>query len=139
MPMFERIVVAVDESETAERVLAAAQELAVLSGAEVWLLHVVGREVSKFAVSSQETTAEARAFVDAAVQKLASAGVAAHAEVAHAVYGYAAREIINLARAHDAGVIVMGSRGRGDLAGLLVGSTAHKVIHLSDRPVVVVR
>jgi len=139
MPMFERIVVAVDESETAERVLAATQELAILSRAEVWILHVVEREVSKFTVSSQETTAEARAFVEAAVQKLASAGVAAHGELAHAVYGYAAREIINLASERDAGVIVMGSRGRGDLAGLLVGSTAHKVIHLSDRPVVVVR
>jgi nucleotide-binding universal stress UspA family protein len=35
VPMFERIVVAVDESEVAERVLAAAQELATLAGAEV--------------------------------------------------------------------------------------------------------
>ena len=33
----------------------------------------------------------------------------------------------------------MGSRGRGDLARLLLGSTAHKVIHLADRPVLVVR
>jgi nucleotide-binding universal stress UspA family protein len=32
----------------------------------------------------------------------------------------------------------MSSRGRGDPAGLL-GSTAHKVIHLADRPVLVVR
>jgi nucleotide-binding universal stress UspA family protein len=38
-----------------------------------------------------------------------------------------------------AGVIVMGSRGRGDLAGLVLGSTAHKVIHLADLPVLVVR
>lgn len=75
----------------------------------------------------------------AANRQLASAGLAVHGEFGHAVYGYGAREIISLARAHDAGVIVMGSRGRGDLAGLLVGSTAHKVIHLSDRPVVVVR
>ena len=28
---------------------------------------------------------------------------------------------------------------RGDIAGLLPGSAAHKVIHLSDRPVLVVR
>jgi nucleotide-binding universal stress UspA family protein len=136
--MFEKIVVAVDESEVAERVLPAAQELATLSGGEVWVLNVAEREVSKFALSSPDT-ADARALVDAAVQKLASAGIAVHGEVAHAVYGYAAAEIISLARERDAGVIVMGSRGRGDLAGLLVGSTAHKVIHLSDRPVVVVR
>jgi nucleotide-binding universal stress UspA family protein len=38
----------------------------------------------------------------------------------------------------DAGLIAMGSRGRGDLAGLLLGSTAHKVIHLADGPVLVV-
>ena len=33
----------------------------------------------------------------------------------------------------------MGSRGRGDLAGLLLGSTAHKVIHLAGKPVLVIR
>jgi nucleotide-binding universal stress UspA family protein len=33
----------------------------------------------------------------------------------------------------------MGSRGRGDLAGLVIGSTTHKVIHLTDRPVLIVR
>jgi nucleotide-binding universal stress UspA family protein len=136
--MFERIVVAVDESEVAERVVAAAQELATLSGAEVWVLNVAEREASKFAVPAPDM-ADAHALVDKAVQKLASAGIAVHGEVAHTVYGYAAAEIISLARERDAGVIVMGSRGRSDLAGLLVGSTAHKVIHLSDRPVVVVR
>jgi nucleotide-binding universal stress UspA family protein len=136
--MFERILVAIDESEVAERVLAAAQELARLSGGEAWVLNVAEREVSKFAMASPDT-ADAQALVDKAVQQLASAGIAVHGEVAHTVYGYAASEIISLARARDAGVIVMGSRGRGDLAGLLVGSTAHKVIHLSDRPVVVVR
>ena len=33
----------------------------------------------------------------------------------------------------------MGSRGRTDLTGLLLGSAAHKAIHLTDRPVLVVR
>jgi nucleotide-binding universal stress UspA family protein len=55
------------------------------------------------------------------------------------VFGYAAREIVDDARERDVDVIVMGSRGRGDLAGLVLGSTAHKVIHLADRPVLVVR
>jgi nucleotide-binding universal stress UspA family protein len=35
-------------------------------------------------------------------------------------------------------VIVIGSRRRGDLAALVAGSTAHKVVHLADRPVVIV-
>jgi len=54
-------------------------------------------------------------------------------------FGLPERGIIQDAKHHDVSVIVMGSRGRGDLAGLLVGSTAHKVIHLTDRPVLVVR
>ena len=35
--------------------------------------------------------------------------------------------------------IVMGSRGRSDLAGLMLGSTSHKVLHLAHCPVIVVR
>jgi nucleotide-binding universal stress UspA family protein len=77
--------------------------------------------------------------VEHAAQELHDAGVKAHYEVRNALYGQAAREIVDDASAHDAGVIVMGSRGRSDLTGLLLGSTAHKVIHLSDRPVLVVR
>jgi nucleotide-binding universal stress UspA family protein len=59
--------------------------------------------------------------------------------VRKAIYGQAAHQIVAAARARDAGVIVMGSRGRSDLTALVLGSTAHKVIHLSDRPVLVVR
>lgn len=55
------------------------------------------------------------------------------------MYGHAAREIVADAIELDCGIIVMGSRGRGDLAGLVIGSTAHKVIHLTGRPVLIVR
>jgi nucleotide-binding universal stress UspA family protein len=57
----------------------------------------------------------------------------------HTIYGHAAREIVDSAAEHSAGTIVMGSKGRGDLAGLMLGSTAHKVIHLAHVPVLVVR
>jgi len=40
---------------------------------------------------------------------------------------------------HQAGVIVVASHGRGDLTALLLGSVAHQVIHLADRPVLVAR
>jgi nucleotide-binding universal stress UspA family protein len=49
------------------------------------------------------------------------------------------RSIVDDAIEHDVDVIVMGSRGRGDLAGLVLGSTTHRVIHLTDRPVLVVK
>ena len=55
------------------------------------------------------------------------------------MFGHAAREIIEDAKEHGAGVIVMGSQGRSDLAGLVLGSTAHKVIHLAHLPVLVIR
>jgi nucleotide-binding universal stress UspA family protein len=59
--------------------------------------------------------------------------------VRNTTFGHAAREIMEDAKEHDVNVIVMGSRGRSELAGLVLGSTAHKVIHLADRPVLVVR
>jgi nucleotide-binding universal stress UspA family protein len=139
--MYDRILVAVDHSEMSQRAVLAARDLAVLSKGEVWVLHLREREVAvkTAALVDDESTAEANAAVAESVEVLTQAGVTAHGEVRHTIFGYAAREIVDDAREHDADVIVMGSRGRGDLAGLVLGSTAHKVIHLADRPVLVVR
>jgi nucleotide-binding universal stress UspA family protein len=139
--MYDRILVAVDHSEISDRAVVAARDLAVLSKGEVWVLHLRERETTpKVGVLvPDETTDDSNSAVAAAVDVLAQAGVKAHSEIRNTIFGYAAREIINDAAEVNADVIVMGSRGRGDLAGLLLGSTAHKVIHLSDRPVLVVR
>ena len=139
--MYDKILVAVDHSEISDRALDAARDLALLSNGEVWVLHMREREVAvKTGVSlSDESMDEASAAVAAAVDKLTAAGVKAHGDVGTTLFGYAARNIIDDAKEHDVDVIVMGSRGRGDLAGLILGSTAHKVIHLADRPVLIVR
>jgi nucleotide-binding universal stress UspA family protein len=138
--MYARMLVAVDHSETTERVLAAARDLALLSGGEVWVLHLREREViPRLGLVPAESDDAAEAAVTSAVDELTAAGVTAHGVIRDTVFGHAAREIIDDAREHGADVIVMGSRGRGDLAGLVLGSTAHKVIHLADRPVLVVR
>ena len=138
--MYDKLLLAVDNSDVSVRVINAAREMASLSDGEVWVLHVRDKEVMPrggfFAI---ESDAEALSLVEHAAQELHDAGVKAHYEVRNALYGQAAREIVDATSAHDAGVIVMGSRGRSDLTGLLLGSTAHKVIHLSDRPVLVVR
>jgi len=138
--MYERLLVAVDHSEISGRALEAAQTLASMSNGEVWVLHLREREViAQMGQVPSESDTEAKAAVDAAVEALTKAGITAHGEVRDTVFGHAAREIVEDAREHDAGVIVMGSRGRSDLTGIVLGSTAHKVIHLADRPVLVVR
>jgi nucleotide-binding universal stress UspA family protein len=138
--MYERVLVAVDHSDVAQRALAAARELALLSKGEVWVLHLREREViAQMGDVPSESAAEAGSPVSAAVEELTKAGVTAHGEVRNTTYGHAAREIMADAKEHDVGLIVMGTRGRSELTGLVVGSTAHKVIHLADRPVLVVR
>lgn len=136
--MYERVLAAVDESQIAERVLAAAKELAMLADGEVVVLHVWEGEPSKYKASMVTSCQDAHMMVKAAVEKLTAAGVRATGEVAANLYSHSALEITGYAKAHDVGVIVIGSRHRGDLTSLLAGSTAHKVVHMADRPVVVV-
>ena len=138
--MYERVLVAVDHSDVAQRALAAARDLALLSKGEVWVLHLREREViAQMGDVPSESATDAESPVSAAVEALTKAGVNAHGEVRNTTFGHAAREILADAKEHDVGVIVMGTRGRSELTGLVVGSTAHKVIHLADRPVLVVR
>lgn len=138
--MYDKILVAIDHSEISERTLAAAAGLAALSKGEIWVLHLREREViARMGQVPAESESEAELSVDDAVKSLADAGLRVKGEVRDTLFGHAAREIVEDAKLHDVDVIVMGSRGRGDLAGLVLGSTAHKVIHLADRPVLVVR
>lgn len=53
--------------------------------------------------------------------------------------GDPARRIIEAARDRGAEVIVIGSRGLGDLQGLLLGSVSHKVAHLAPCTCIIVR
>ena len=138
--MYDKILMAVDSSDITERVISAARELASLSDGEVWVLHLREMEVMyRGGYALLESDEEARSIAEHAAQALHDSGVKAHYEVRNTLYGQAGREIVAAAHDHDASVIVMGSRGRSDLTGLVLGSAAHKVIHFSDRPVLVVR
>jgi nucleotide-binding universal stress UspA family protein len=139
--MYDNILVAIDHSESTPRVLEAAQGLASLSKGEVWVIHLRERETvgRTGLLTSRETSEEAGADVSDVVDALTKAGIKAHGVVRDTFFGHAASEIVAEAKDRGADVIVMGSRGRSDLAGLVLGSTAHKVIHLADRQVMVVR
>ena len=55
------------------------------------------------------------------------------------VEGDPVRTIVDTAKARDIDMIVIGSRGRGDLEGLLLGSVSHMVVQLAPCTCVVVR
>jgi len=46
---------------------------------------------------------------------------------------------MDVAREEDVDIVVVGPRGLGRLAGLLVGSVTDRLVQLADRPVLVVR
>ena len=71
-----------------------------------------------------------------AMQTLEDSGARARGEV---VEGHPAGALVTLADSIDAQMIVVGSYGERPLKGAIVGSTPHQLMHLSQRPVLVVR
>lgn len=53
--------------------------------------------------------------------------------------GSPADTLIAIAEAEDADMLVVGSRGRGGVRGLLLGSVSHQIAHHGSCPVVIVR
>lgn len=53
--------------------------------------------------------------------------------------GPAAEALSAAADREHADIIIIGSRGRSKLAGLVLGSTAHTLLHVSPCPVITVR
>ncbi|MBI2237930.1 MAG: universal stress protein [Actinobacteria bacterium] len=137
--MFEKILLAVDGSEHSKRAADAAADIAKKSGGEVLVFHVREVEMGRGTYPAVETPSEAADLVNGVVHELHAAGVTARGDARSAPFGRAAHDIIDEAKTFGADVIVMGSRGLSDFSAMLVGSVAHKVIHLSECPVLVVK
>lgn len=136
--MFERILVAVDGSETSDRAVELAAQMAEAMRSEITVMHVREVEVGRFH-GGIETPADALAIANTVVDRLTQRGIVAKSEVRSAPFGRAAHEIVDEAAGGGFDAIVMGSRGLTDWAASFVGSVAHKVINLAHCPVVVAR
>lgn len=79
--------------------------------------------------SGEATLASARA-------RLAAAGLAYSA---HVLVGETAPTLVDFARERHCTLIIMGARGLGSVAGMLLGSVTSRVVHLTDLPVLVVK
>ena len=95
----------------------------------------VTRFVSSAVVHDYHREKGEAALADARA-KLEAAGVAySH----HILVGEPAPTIVDFARENSCMLIVMGARGLGTVAGVLLGSVTQRVVHLTDLPVVVVK
>jgi nucleotide-binding universal stress UspA family protein len=140
--MFGTVLLAVDGSKHAEKAVDLATKLAQSDKDEVVVLHVTEVMPTRFPTPPDVEYAldeEAISLAKRYAEALEAAGVKARTEFRHVHSGHVARIICDTAGELDAGLIVMGSRGRSDLTAVLLGSVAHKVLHLSDRPVLIAR
>jgi nucleotide-binding universal stress UspA family protein len=137
--MFERILLAVNGSAPSDRATKTVADLAAKFGSEVIVLHVKESEHTWAGAYELESADEASELVDMTVRNLKDEGVSARGEMHRAIYGRAARLILELGSEEGVDLIVLGSHGLSDLAGLVLGSVTHKVLHLAHCPVLVVR
>ena len=137
--MFDVIVWATDGSPSAEAALPFAAGLAKSGGARLVIVHVdelVPSRGGAYHLQADET--DVVAGVEGHLAKLRGEGVDVHLELRQAGSGGAAHIIADAAREADADLIVVGTRGHGSVAGLILGSVTHRLLHLAPCPVLVV-
>lgn len=138
------IMVATDGSEGADRAVDVAAELAKAVGAKLFIVTVAGNlsgeETQELAHAERNIgdTLEALSMqiLNAAEKRAKRLGIT---DILMQIgWGDAARSIIEFAAREGADTIVLGRRGRGRLAGLLLGSVSQKVASLAPFTVVIV-
>jgi nucleotide-binding universal stress UspA family protein len=143
--MFRQLLVAFDGSSHAQRALAEAVDMAranhgrltiiaVVPDSNVWALNVGYTVAVDVDDVGQRIEREYQTMLDAAVDTVPDE-VPVTKILKH---GAAGAEIVDAAGAGDQDLIVMGSRGRGELRSLLLGSVSHRVLQASPVPVLVV-
>lgn len=135
------ILLPVDGSEHATRAAAYALKLAGLMRARMLLLYChrpfpVKLGEPYFQNAIDKIMVEANALMEPFRSILAENGVDFTDLI---MEGPPAQKICDVARIESCEMIIMGSRGRSDLKGLLLGSVAHRVLQQSPCPVLVIR
>jgi nucleotide-binding universal stress UspA family protein len=140
--MFKNILLAVDGSKHAEHAAKVAAELAqCMESAELRIVVAydpippyLGEPNLQTAISARLN--EAQEILQKAVETVGKSHLDIHTEL---IEGNSAEAIIEVAKTRNSDVIVMGSRGLGRLAGLVLGSTSQKVVSHAPCPVLIVR
>lgn len=137
--MFEHIVVAIDGSPQSSKTVPFGVDLAQKYGSSVTVVHV--REHARYEGSDVDfgPPITAEDLVDGVVAIFREAGVEARGEIRRVSPGATPEQIIEVANASHADLIVMGTRGMTEWKSLLLGGVANKVLHHATCPVLLVR
>ena len=135
----ENILLATDGSEDAALAARVAADLTVKTGARLHVVHAWQVPASAYpAIPSVDLfERDAQELLSEELKRIGSTGV----EVAetHLRMGNPVNEIVELAEELDRCLILIGSRGRGRLKRLVLGSVSEGVAHHASSPVLVVR
>ena len=141
---FQRILAPIDFSQQAGQALDYAIAWGRQLSAQLILVHVVqslsevGIDMAPALPSAHLETLEKELtrHLQGYLQRVEDAGVQGDLIIAH---GSPLDEIIEIVKARQIDLIIMGSHGRSGLSHLLLGSMAEKVIRLVPCPVLIVR
>jgi nucleotide-binding universal stress UspA family protein len=139
--MFTNILVALDGSEHALKAARIAGEMATCLKANLWVVVAyeplppyLGEPVLQEAITAR--LAQSEAILQSGLQEIGQFSGAIKTEI---LQGPPAEAILSVAEAREVDLIIMGTRGLGRLAGLLVGSQSQKVVSHAHCPVLLVR
>lgn len=138
--MYKHILVPLENSSADETILGHIKQLARMSGAKLLLVHVsdgwVARNFNQLQLAESEEMKEDRVYLEKRSRELAGEGFPCDAVLA---LGEPSDEIIKLAREKDVDLIAMTTHGHRFISDLLYGSTADKVRHQVNVPVLLLK
>lgn len=138
--MYKTILVPVENRETDQTILKHIRPLARLANSKLMLVHVadgwVARNYENFKLRESEEMKEDRVYLANLERELRAEGFEVTSVLA---MGEPAEEIIKLARSQQVELIAMSTHGHRFISDLLYGSTADKVRHQVDVPVLLLK
>ena len=138
--MYKTILVPVENRETDQTILKHIRPLAKLTNAKLMLVHVAdgwaARNYETFKLQESEEMKEDRAYLVSLESELKAEGFEVTSILA---MGEPSTEIIKLARTEPVELIAMSTHGHRFISDLLYGSTADKVRHEVDVPVLLLK
>ena len=136
-PLFSKILVAVDGSESSSKAAEKAIDLAEKHGADLIALYIVAPNIN-FNEAFYFAEENGQKIVDEVKLKASAKKLNVQTEVLMDV-GAVSKAIVEYAEKNNVNLIVLGTRGISGIKRMLLGSTASGVVTYSHCPVIVVK